>query len=113
MRIFICYLDCHEAGLCCYLLTHIENLLRPLQLFYFHLWSIYWLSLVYALGPRTQNVDFVETGLTGRMNSVVRYSVTSSKLRRIGRFRFQRNAIKGSRIWERMALSRHMLLLQC
>jgi hypothetical protein len=26
----ICYLDCHEAGLCCYILTHIENLLRPL-----------------------------------------------------------------------------------
>jgi hypothetical protein len=25
---------------------YIENLLRPLQLFYFHLWLIYWLSLV-------------------------------------------------------------------
>jgi hypothetical protein len=25
---------------------YIENLLRPLQLFYFHLWPIYWLSLV-------------------------------------------------------------------
>jgi hypothetical protein len=24
------YLDCHEAGLCCYLVIHIENLLRPL-----------------------------------------------------------------------------------
>jgi hypothetical protein len=32
----VCYLDCHEAGLCCYLLIHIENLLRPLRLFYFH-----------------------------------------------------------------------------
>jgi hypothetical protein len=27
------YLGCHEAGLCCYLVIHIENLLRPLQLF--------------------------------------------------------------------------------
>jgi hypothetical protein len=25
---------------------HIENLFRPLQLFFFHLWPIYWLSLV-------------------------------------------------------------------
>jgi hypothetical protein len=32
----ICYLDCHEAGLCCYLVIHIENLLHSLQLFYFH-----------------------------------------------------------------------------
>jgi hypothetical protein len=30
--------DCHEAGLCCYLVIHMENLLRPLQLLYFHLW---------------------------------------------------------------------------
>jgi hypothetical protein len=34
-----CYLDCLDAGLCYYLL-------RPLQLFYFHLCPIYWLSLV-------------------------------------------------------------------
>jgi hypothetical protein len=47
MRIRVCYLDCHEFGLCCYLVIHIENLLRPLQLFYFHLWRVYWLSLVY------------------------------------------------------------------
>jgi hypothetical protein len=33
----LCYLDCHEAGLCCYVLIHIENLLHPLQLFCFHL----------------------------------------------------------------------------
>jgi hypothetical protein len=44
--ILICYLDCHKAGLCCYLVTDIENLLRPLQLFYFHLCPVYWLSLV-------------------------------------------------------------------
>jgi hypothetical protein len=47
MNMRVCYLDCHEAGLCCYLVIHIENLLRPLQLFYFHLWPIYWLSLLW------------------------------------------------------------------
>jgi hypothetical protein len=41
----VSYLDCHEARLCCYLVTHIENLLRSLLLFYFHLWPIYWFSL--------------------------------------------------------------------
>jgi hypothetical protein len=46
LRIRVCCLDCHEAGLCCYVVIHIETLLRPLQLFYFHLWPIYWLSLV-------------------------------------------------------------------
>jgi hypothetical protein len=44
----VCYLDCNEAGLC-YLMIHIENLLRPLQLFHFHLWPIYWLSLVITI----------------------------------------------------------------
>jgi hypothetical protein len=42
----VCYLDSHEAGLCCYLVIHIENLLHQLQLFYFHLWPIYWLISV-------------------------------------------------------------------
>jgi hypothetical protein len=46
MSIRVCYLDCHEAGLCCYVVIHIENLLHPLQLLYFHSGSIYWLSLV-------------------------------------------------------------------
>jgi hypothetical protein len=46
IRMGVCYLDSHEAGLCCYLVTHIGNLLRPLQLFYFHLWSTDWVSLV-------------------------------------------------------------------
>jgi hypothetical protein len=46
MRMRVCYLDCHEAGLCCYLVIHIEYLLHPLQLFYFHLWRIYCISLV-------------------------------------------------------------------
>jgi hypothetical protein len=47
MRMRICHLGCHDAGLCCYLLIHTENLLRPLQLFSFHLCPIYWLSLVF------------------------------------------------------------------
>jgi hypothetical protein len=42
----VCYLHCHEAGLCCYLVRHTANLLRPLQLLYFHLCPIYWLYLV-------------------------------------------------------------------
>jgi hypothetical protein len=46
MRMRVCYLYYHEAGLCCYVVIHIENLLHPLQLFYFHLWYIYWPSLV-------------------------------------------------------------------
>jgi hypothetical protein len=29
MRMRVCYRDCHEAGLCCYLVIHIEDLLRP------------------------------------------------------------------------------------
>jgi hypothetical protein len=33
VRICVCYLDCHEAGLCCYLVIHIENLLWSIQLF--------------------------------------------------------------------------------
>jgi hypothetical protein len=47
IRMSVCYQECREGGLRCYLMIHIENLLRPLQLFYFHLWPIYWLSLVY------------------------------------------------------------------
>jgi hypothetical protein len=44
--IHVCYLNCHEAGLCCCLVIHIGNLICPLQLFYFHLWPTYywWLS---------------------------------------------------------------------
>jgi uncharacterized membrane protein len=37
MRMRVCYLDCHEAGLCCYLVIHIENILHQLQLFYYAL----------------------------------------------------------------------------
>jgi hypothetical protein len=46
MRICVCYLYCHVVGLCFHLVIHEENLLRLLQPFYFHLWPIYWLSLV-------------------------------------------------------------------
>jgi hypothetical protein len=52
IRMCICYIDSQEAGLCCYLVIHIENLLRPLRLFYFHLWPIYWLCFV--ISRRTQ-----------------------------------------------------------
>jgi hypothetical protein len=48
MHMRVCYLDCHEAGLCCYLVIHIKSLLHLLQLFYFHLWPIYWLFLVWV-----------------------------------------------------------------
>jgi hypothetical protein len=48
MHMRVCYLHSHEDGLCCYLVIHIEDLLRPLQSFYLHLWPIYWLSLVYV-----------------------------------------------------------------
>jgi hypothetical protein len=41
MRMRACYRDCHEVGLCCYLVIRIENLLHPLQLFCLHLWSVY------------------------------------------------------------------------
>jgi hypothetical protein len=50
MRMRVCYLDYHEAGLCCYLVLHIENLLRPLHLFYFNLWYIYRLLRILADG---------------------------------------------------------------
>jgi hypothetical protein len=37
-----------EECMCiCYLVVHMENLLHPVQVFYFPLWPIYWLSLVY------------------------------------------------------------------
>jgi hypothetical protein len=54
MRMRVYYLDCYEAGLCCYLVIHTENLLHQLQLFYFHLWPIYWLSLV-----TNDNIKFI------------------------------------------------------
>jgi hypothetical protein len=49
MYMHVCYLDCHDTGLWCSLVIHIENLLHPLQLFYFHLWPIYWLPHLYRV----------------------------------------------------------------
>jgi hypothetical protein len=51
MRIRACYLHCHEAD-CAATKWYIGNLLRPLELFYFYLWPIYWLSLVIRLGMK-------------------------------------------------------------
>jgi hypothetical protein len=51
MRMPVSYLDCHEAGLCCYLVIHIESLLRLLQQFYF-LFVIYLLTLPLKKGTR-------------------------------------------------------------
>jgi hypothetical protein len=33
MPLRVCYVDCHEAGQCCYLVIHIENLLRHYSCF--------------------------------------------------------------------------------
>jgi hypothetical protein len=41
MRMCVSHGDCHEAGLCCYLVIHIGNVLSPLQLYYFRLWPIF------------------------------------------------------------------------
>jgi hypothetical protein len=30
MRMRVCHLDCHEGGLCCYLVIHIENLFKSI-----------------------------------------------------------------------------------
>jgi hypothetical protein len=49
MQMQVYYLDCHEAGLCCYLVIHTETLLCSLKPFYFYLWPIYWLSLLHYL----------------------------------------------------------------
>jgi hypothetical protein len=59
----VSYLNCHEAGLCCYLVIRIENLLCPLRLFYFHLWPIYWLFLVW------RNIRFAHVASTERFSS--------------------------------------------
>jgi hypothetical protein len=41
LNMCICYLDCHEAGLCYYLVIQIENISCPLQSVYFHLCPIF------------------------------------------------------------------------
>jgi hypothetical protein len=58
MRMCFCFLDCHEAGPCCYLVIHIENLLHRLQLFYFNLWPIYWLSFyIFVLTAQWKDLE--------------------------------------------------------
>jgi hypothetical protein len=52
---------CHESGLCCYLVIYIETLLRPLQLFHFHLWPVYWLSFLHEM-PRIRLGDGFKAG---------------------------------------------------
>jgi predicted transposase YbfD/YdcC len=78
MRMHVFYLDCHEAGLVCYIEIHVENLLRPLQLFYFHLWPIYWFSLVWESSQCW--VKFAKPGLTHDLNIAQKeeFSITRS-----------------------------------
>jgi hypothetical protein len=52
MRMRVYYLDCHGAGLCCYLTIHMEILLYLLQLFYFHLRRTYYNSSESKLSSR-------------------------------------------------------------
>jgi hypothetical protein len=59
IRMRVCNVDCHAVGLCCYLVIHIDTMLRPLQLFYFHLWPIYWLSLVLQTDYTTATLNAV------------------------------------------------------
>jgi hypothetical protein len=63
-RMRVCYLDCHEARLCRYAVIHIENLLLQLQLFYFHLWPIYWLSLIHMLQYISSSFTFRGSSLS-------------------------------------------------
>jgi hypothetical protein len=67
------YTDSHEAGLCCYIVIYIQNLLRPLQLFYFNLWHICWFSLVEHSSTRTKPPLFG----TAELNSIASGAVKS------------------------------------
>jgi hypothetical protein len=53
-RMRVCYLDSYEVGLCCYLVIHIEILLRLSEPLYFHWWPIYWL-------PRNTIILFLDS----------------------------------------------------
>jgi hypothetical protein len=81
MRVW--HLDCHETGLCYYLMIHIENLLLPLQLFYFHLWPIYWLCLVSQRRPLPGNaMANMNRGAVGGVVAATREAVGSSRKQR-------------------------------
>jgi hypothetical protein len=60
MRMGVCYLDCHESVLCCYLVIHIENFFLPLQLFYFNLWPIYCISFIYLQKLASKPVGYAK-----------------------------------------------------
>jgi hypothetical protein len=76
----VCYLECHEPGLCCYLVIHIENLLRPVQLIYFHLWPVYRLSLVNTTisYSRVLKMCYCDRILTYILFSIAEFSVVLS-----------------------------------
>jgi hypothetical protein len=78
MRMRVCYLDWHDAGLCCYLVIHISNLLHPLQLYYFHLWPINWLALLNK--RRRYNICYIMALSSGSCNSFMcsSYNVLNS-----------------------------------
>jgi hypothetical protein len=59
MSMCVCCVYYHEGGLCCYLVIHIENLLRSWQLFYFHLYTIYWAPFVWKFVLVFQRVCFI------------------------------------------------------
>jgi hypothetical protein len=79
MRMRVCYLDCYEAGLCCYLVIHIENLSRPLQLCYFHLWPIlltfpritYYHQLLLATKNRRPYVEIMSVRLCPSIRAII------------------------------------------
>jgi hypothetical protein len=75
MRMQFCYLDYYEAGLCCYLVIHTENLFHQLQLFYFHLWPIYCLSLV------TVNTQIPITDIGQCILTTVKWTAMDSECR--------------------------------
>jgi hypothetical protein len=62
MGMRVCYLDCHDAGLYYHLVVHTENLLRRLQMFYFHMWPIYWI----ILSPKSPPNTFLSSTHTSR-----------------------------------------------
>jgi hypothetical protein len=74
MRMRVCYLDCHETRLCCYLVIHIGNLLRPLQLFYFHLWLCLVLKMT-SHGDPESGKTFEETSERTADDRVSKWSI--------------------------------------
>jgi hypothetical protein len=80
MRMRVCYLDCHEAGLCCYLVIHIENLLRQLQLFCFYLWLT--LPRITLIRPR----QLPSRSISNSSSTIQKYTVSKTLLRLRSRY---------------------------